>query len=64
MTYLIIYWILTTVYGVYWCITTPSIGDDKNYFTLMDILAYVVPSMICAPFVVPIHILGLIKFKR
>jgi hypothetical protein len=52
------------VYGVYWCITTPSIGDDKNYFTLMDILAYVVPSMICAPFVVPIHILGLIKFKR
>ena len=64
MIYLIIYWVLTTIYGVYWCITNPSIGDNMEYFTILDILAYVVPSMIIAPFAVPLMLLNQIKFKR
>jgi hypothetical protein len=58
------YWILTTAYGVYWCIKNPSWGDDKEYFTVMDVLAYIVPSMIFAPFVIPVALLMQIKFKR
>jgi len=64
MAYLISYWILTTIYGVYWCITNPSILEDREYFTILDIMAYIVPSMIVAPFAVPLMLLNQIKFKR
>jgi hypothetical protein len=65
MLLLLTYWILTTAYGVYWLIKHPSVYDDDHvHFTILDVLANVFPSMILAPFVVPIHILGLIKFKR
>ena len=64
MTYLISYWILTTIYGVYWCISNPSWGDDEEYFTVMDVLSYIFPSIILAPFVIPIMLLNQIKFKR
>ena len=58
------YWILTTAYGVYWCIKNPSILEDREYFTILDIVAYTVPSMIVAPFAVPVALLMQIKFKR
>lgn len=65
MKLLLTYWILTTIYGVYWLIKNPSgYDDDQVHFTLLDVLANVFPAMILAPFVVPMYILGSIKFKR
>ena len=64
MTFLIIYWIVTTIYGVYWCITNPSRGDDKEYFTVMDVFAYIFPAALVSWIAVPMFILASIKFKR
>ena len=64
MVYLIIYWILTTIYGVYWLIKNPSRFDDKEDFSILDVLANVFPAMILAPFAIPLMLLSKIKFKR
>jgi len=76
MTYLISYWILTTIYLMYWFIRNHPIGNDRNddreycdrndseYFTLLDILLYILLSMLFAPFAVPLMLLHQIKFKR
>ena len=64
MTYLISYWILTTIYGVYWLVKNPSRFEDEEHFTILDVLANVFPAMICAPFAVPLMLLNQIKFKR
>ena len=66
MKLLIGYWIVTVVYGVYWLIKHPSErkGNDMEYFTLMDILGALFPSIILAPFLVPMMLLESIKFKR
>ena len=66
MIYLIIYWILTTIYGIYWLVKHPSkkAGNDMGYFTLLDIYGYTFLSFIFAPFFVPIMILSKIQFKR
>jgi hypothetical protein len=64
MIYLIIYWILTTIYGVYWLIKNPSRFDNKEDFSILDVLANVFPAMILAPFAVPLMLLNQIKFKR
>ena len=66
MIILISYWVLTTIYGVYWLIKHPSQrhGDDMERFTIMEVLGHIFPSMILAPFFVPMAILHSIKFKR
>ena len=66
MKLLFAYWVLTTIYGVYWLVKHPSErhGDDMERFTIMDVLGHIFPSMILAPFFVPMLILGSIKFKR
>ena len=64
MTFLIIYWIVTTIYGVYWCITNPSILEDDEYFTVMDVFAYIFPAALVSWIAVPMFILASIKFKR
>jgi hypothetical protein len=64
MTFLIIYWVLTTVYGVYWLIKNPSRFNDKKHFTVLDVIDKVFPSMLCSPVIVPIMLLNQIKFKR
>jgi len=64
MAYLISYWILTTIYGVYWLIKNPSRFDNKEDFSILDVLANVFPAMILAPFAVPLMLLSKIKFKR
>jgi len=64
MIYLIIYWILTTIYGIYWLIKNPSRFDDKEDFSILDVLANVFPAMILAPFAIPLMLLSKIKFKR
>jgi hypothetical protein len=64
MAYLISYWILTTIYGVYWLIKHPSRFDDKEDFSILDVLANVFPAMILAPFAIPLILLSKIKFKR
>lgn len=63
---LIGYWILTTIYGVYWLIKHPSErhGDDMQHFTLMEVLGHVFPSMLLSPFFVPMFLLSKIQFKR
>ena len=61
---LIAYWILTTIIGVYWMIKNPIFTEDKKYFSLAEAIAYLLPSMLLAWFLVPLTILTLIKFKR
>ena len=64
MTILLIYWILTTIYGVYWLIAHPSRFEDKEDFTLMEVIAKIFPSMLLAWIFVPMGLLHQIKFKR
>ena len=66
MIILLIYWLLTTIYGVYWLIKYPSDRryEDDNEFTLFEVIVYVFPSMILAPFFVPMLLLHKVKFKR
>jgi hypothetical protein len=61
---LIGYWILTTIYGVYWLVKNPSRFDDKENFTVLDVLANVFPATLCSWIAVPIMLLSLVKFKR
>ena len=61
---LIGYWILTTIYGVYWLIKNPSRFEDKEDFTLMEVIAKIFPSMLLAWAIVPMMLLTKIEFKR
>jgi hypothetical protein len=61
---LIAYWVLTTIYGVYWLIAHPSRFEDKEDFTLMEVIAKIFPSMLLAWAIVPMGLLHQIKFKR
>ena len=61
---LIGYWILTTIYGVYWLIAHPSRFEDKEDFTLMEVIAKIFPSMLLAWVIVPMMLLTKIEFKR
>jgi len=63
---ILIYWIATTVYGVYWLIKNPSQrrGHDMEYYTLLDVVAFLLPAFILAPFFVPLVILDSFRFKR
>lgn len=63
MIYLIWYWILTTTYGVYWLIKHPRF-DDKEDFSILDVLANVFPALLLSWIAIPMFILGSIKFKR
>ena len=64
MEIFIIYWIITTICGVYYLIKNPSRFEDKDEFTLADILGNIFPAMIIAPIVIPLWLASLIKFKR
>ena len=61
---LIGYWILTTIYGVYWLIKNPSRFEDKEDFTLMEVIAKIFTSMLLAWVIVPMMLLTKIEFKR
>jgi hypothetical protein len=62
---LIGYWVLTTVYGVYWLVKHPS---DRRYeddeFTLLEVFGKLFLSMLLAWIFVPMMVLASIKFKR
>jgi len=64
MELLLTYWILTTAYGVYWLIKHPSRFDDKEDFSILDVLANVFPALLVSWVIIPIYILHSIKFKR
>ena len=64
MELLLIYWILTTIYGVYWLIKNPSRFDDKEDFSILDVLGNVFPALLLSWIIIPMFILGSIKFKR
>lgn len=63
---LLIYWILTTIYGVYWLIKHPSSrhGDDDDEFTLLEVVAKIIPAAMIAWAIVPMLLLHQVKFKR
>ena len=63
---LIGYWILTTIYGVYWLIKHPSSrhGDDSEHFTLLEVFGHIVPAALLSWVFVPMMILSKIEFKR
>ena len=66
MTLFLIYWILTTIYGVYWLVKHPSSrhGDDEDEFTLLEVFGHVFPAALLSWVFVPMGLLYLIKFKR
>jgi hypothetical protein len=64
MLLLLTYWILTTIYGVYWLIKNPSRFDDKEDFSILDVLGNVFPALLLSWIIIPMFILGSIKFKR
>jgi hypothetical protein len=64
MELLILYWILTTSYGIYWSIKNPSSFDDQDDFTILEVLGKVFPAALLSWILVPIFILASIKFKR
>jgi hypothetical protein len=66
MNLFLIYWILTTMYGVYWLVKHPSErhGDDMEHFSVMEILGHILPAALLGWVFVPIGILISIKFKR
>jgi hypothetical protein len=66
MTILLIYWILTTIYGVYWLIKHPSDRryEDDEEFTLLEVVAKIVPAAMIAWAIVPMLLLNKVKFKR
>ena len=66
MVILSIYWILTTIYGVYWMIKHPSDRgcEDKDEFTLLEVIAKTVPAAFVAWMFVPMMLLHQVKFKR
>ena len=66
MKILLIYWILTTIYGVYWLVKHPSDRrcEDENEFTLLEVVAKTVPAAMIAWAIVPMLLLNKVKFKR
>jgi hypothetical protein len=64
-TLFLIYWLLTTIAGVYLIIKTPS---DRKYqddeFSLLDVMACIFPCACIAWAVVPMVFLHKVKFKR
>ncbi len=64
MELLILYWILTTSYGIYWSIKNPRSFDDQDDFTILEVLGKVFPAGLLSWVLVPIFILASIKFKR
>ena len=66
MTIPLIYWILTTIYGVYWLVKHPSDRrcEDENEFTLLEVVAKTVPAAMIAWAIVPMLLLNKVKFKR
>ena len=63
---LLIYWILTTIYGTYWLVKHPSDRrcEDENEFTLLEVVAKTVPAAMIAWAIVPMLLLNKVKFKR
>jgi hypothetical protein len=66
MTILLIYWILTTIYGTYWLVKHPSDRryEDDDEFTLLEVIAKTVPAAMIAWAIVPMLLLNKVKFKR
>jgi len=66
MTILLIYWILTTIYGTYWLVKHPSDRryEDDDEFTLLEVIAKTVPAALIAWAIVPMLLLNKVKFKR
>jgi hypothetical protein len=63
---LLIYWILTTIYGVYWLVKNPSDRryEDDDEFTLLEVVAKTIPAAMIAWAIVPMLLLNKVKFKR
>ena len=58
------YWIISTIIGIYWMIKHPTFGDEKEYFTLGEVLSHILPCALLSWVLLPMGLLELIKFKR
>jgi hypothetical protein len=64
-TLFLIYWLLTTIAGVYLIIKTPPNRKYQDYeFSLLDVMACIFPCACIAWAVVPMVLLHKVKFKR
>jgi len=63
---LLIYWISTTIAGVYFLIKNPDnrIYQEDDQFSLLEVIVYIFPCACLAWAVVPMVLLHKIKFKR
>jgi hypothetical protein len=66
MTIILIYWLVTTIYGTYWLVKNPSarLGEDNQYVTLLEILGKAFLASVLAWVIAPMMLLATIKFKR
>ena len=66
MILLLIYWIVTTIYGVYWLVKHPSDRryEDDTHFTLLEVIAHILPAGLLALAIVPMMLLSKVEFKR
>lgn len=66
MIILLTYWILTTIYGTYWLVKHPSDRryEDDNEFTLLEVVAKILPAAMIAWAIVPMLLMNKVKFKR
>jgi hypothetical protein len=64
LTLLLSYWALTTILGIYWMVKNPSIQQDPNEFTLLEVVAHIFPCALLAWAIIPMMLLNKIKFKR
>jgi len=61
---LIIYWVVTSIYGAYYIAKTPTKIDAKEEFSLFDVASNIFPAMFISPFAVPLCLLNSIKLKK
>ena len=65
MTLIIAYWILSTIIAIGWFIKHPVGGlEDREHFTLLEVLGNIFPAMILGWAMLPIMAALHIKFKR
>jgi hypothetical protein len=64
ITIVLIYWAFTTIFGIYWLIKNPSVLEDPDEFSILEVLGHLFPAAILGWVFVPMVLLHQIKFKR
>lgn len=62
--FLVVYWILSIICTTYLLIKYPSGNESEEYFTLLDLLLYILISAFFGWLITPIALFSSVKFKR